>query len=130
MNFIIPGEPTGKARPRVTRFGTHNTEKTILYENLVKMCYQTQIGLYTEKPLHISIVAKYGIPKSTPKKNIRPMLDGIIKPCKKPDADNIAKIILDALNGVAYKDDTQVYSLVVIKKYAETPQVEVFIQED
>lgn len=130
MKFTIPGEPTGKARPRVTRWGTHNTEKTILYENLVKMCYEEQYPMgmaYTEKPLTAYIDVYYGIPKSTPKKNISQMLENKIRPCKKPDIDNIAKIILDALNGVAYKDDTQVVSLHIGKYYDETPHVNVSI---
>lgn len=56
------------------------------------------------------------------------MLAGYEKPCKKPDIDNIAKVILDSLNDIAYHDDTQVVSLCVVKKYAETPRVEVEIQ--
>ena len=45
--------------------------------------------------------------------------DGLEKPRKKPDADNIAKIILDSLNGVAYKDDSQIVDIRIIKKYTE-----------
>lgn len=56
------------------------------------------------------------------------MLAGYEKPCKKPDIDNIAKVILDSLNDIAYHDDTQVVSLCMAKKYAETPRVEVKIQ--
>jgi Holliday junction resolvase RusA-like endonuclease len=129
MRFIIPGEPTGKARPRVTKWGTHNTEKTILYENLVKMCYQEQCKEYTEKPLIAHIEIYYGIPKSTPKKNIKPMLEGQIRPCKKPDIDNVCKIIFDALNGIAYKDDTQIIQLHATKFYGETPHVFVTFKE-
>lgn len=129
MKFEIIGQPTGKARPRVTRWGTHNTEKTVLYENLVKISYQEQCGEYTEKPLEVYITVLYDIPKSTPKKNIPLMLDGRLTPCKKPDIDNIAKIILDALNGVAYKDDTQVISLRIDKHYSEQAKVIVNINE-
>jgi Holliday junction resolvase RusA-like endonuclease len=56
-------------------------------------------------------------------------LNGCIYPTKKPDADNIAKIILDALNGVAYTDDTQVINLLVQKRYGEAPEVKVEITE-
>ena len=141
MKFTIPGEPTGKARPRVTRWGTHNTEKTILYENLVKMCYQEQCrdnwkdetqawGVkYTEKPLIAFVEVYYSIPKSTPKKNILPMLKGEIRPCKKPDVDNIIKVVFDALNGIAYKDDTQIFEVHAVKRYGETARVEVELFE-
>lgn len=129
MKFEIPGEPTGKARPRVTRWGTHNTEKTILYENLVKMCYQEQCGTYTENPIYALVSVYCGIPKSTPKKNLPLMLKGEIQPCKKPDIDNILKIIFDALNGIAYKDDTQIFEVHAIKRYAEVPRVVVELVE-
>ena len=51
----------------------------------------------------------------------------LILPTKKPDTDNIAKAILDALNGVAYYDDAQVVELHVVKKYSDEPRAEVMI---
>ncbi|MEX5590971.1 RusA family crossover junction endodeoxyribonuclease, partial [Pseudomonas urmiensis] len=68
-----------------------------------------------------------GIPSSTSKKNRIGMLNGDIYPTKKPDADNIAKAVTDALNGLAYKDDSQIVILSVYKQYGETPQVGVTI---
>ena len=47
----------------------------------------------------------------------------------KPDTDNIAKSILDSLNGIAYLDDKQVIKLVVEKYYAEVPSVSIEIKE-
>ena len=55
------------------------------------------------------------------------MLENKVRPTKKPDCDNIAKIVLDALNGIAYYDDSQVVSLVVRKHYAETTHVKVVL---
>ena len=40
-------------------------------------------------------------------------------PLKKPDSDNIAKIVLDSLNKIAFYDDSQVADLRVIKKWTE-----------
>jgi len=57
------------------------------------------------------------------------MLDNKIYPTIKPDTDNIAKSILDSLNGIAYKDDKQVVMLTVEKWYAEVPSVSVWISE-
>lgn len=129
MRFAIIGEVTGKARPRVTKWGVHNTEKTVLYENLVKLSYQQQSKWYSEKALVVTINAFYSIPKSASNKNRELMLRGNLRPCKKPDIDNVAKIILDSLNGIAYKDDTQVVDLHVRKGYSEQPRVEVIIEE-
>lgn len=57
------------------------------------------------------------------------MLANRIFPVKKPDCDNIAKIILDALNKIAYKDDSQVIELSVKKLYSEKAKVLVHIEE-
>ena len=57
------------------------------------------------------------------------MESGITLPTKKPDCDNIAKIVLDALNGIAYHDDAQVAELTVIKTYSRAPRVLVEITE-
>jgi len=133
MYFIISGEPTGKGRAKFARRGnfvsTYTPEKTVLYENLVKLCYQEQCGTYSEKSLSVEIYIYHSIPKSTPKKYIEEMLKGNIRPSKKPDIDNICKVILDALNGIAYKDDTQVYHLEATKRYAKEPSVQVYITE-
>jgi Holliday junction resolvase RusA-like endonuclease len=78
----------------------------------------------------VVINAYYSIPKSTSKKDRELIKQGLKKPTKKPDIDNIAKIILDSLNGIAYKDDTQVVSLTVHKiYYGNEPFVDVFIEE-
>lgn len=53
------------------------------------------------------------------------MLNGELLPAKKPDIDNIVKAVLDALNEVAYRDDTQVVELQVRKQYSERPRLEI-----
>ena len=55
------------------------------------------------------------------------MLNGKIRPCIKVDCDNLAKIIADSLNSVAYKDDTQIVDMYIHKWYDEQPRVEVEI---
>ena len=57
------------------------------------------------------------------------MLSGEVGYTKKVDADNLAKSVLDALNGIAYDDDAQVSLLLVYKAYAETARVEVQLKE-
>ena len=82
-----------------------------------------------DKPLRVTIRAFLEIPKSTSKKKKQQMLDNAILPMVKPDTDNIAKSILDSLNGIAYKDDKQVAELIVYKFYNDTPYVNVTIEE-
>lgn len=135
IKFTIPGAPQGKARartvynPKIKRSVSYTPDNTVLYENLVKTRYLevTDKKYDNKEALHVSVTALYEPPKSTSKKRRALMLAGYEKPCKKPDIDNIAKVVLDALNDVAYGDDTQVVSLCMAKKYAESPRVEVEI---
>lgn len=137
VRFTVPGPPKGKARARTVkgRGGqtfSYTPEGTVLYENLIKTSYLQQPNnlIFNDgQPLKVVVQAFYDIPKSYSKKKRKQMLAGEIRPTKKPDIDNIAKCILDALNKVAYRDDTQVIELVMKKAYAEIPRVEVEIQE-
>lgn len=137
VKFTVPGQPKGKARARTVRRGggksfSYTPEGTILYENLIKTCYLQDAGhvLFNDgQPLAVDIIAFYEVPKSYSKKKKREMLDGQLYPTKKPDIDNIAKCVLDALNKLAYRDDTQVVKLHMEKHYAEIPRVEVEIRE-
>ena len=125
--FTVPGEPQGKARARTCGGHTYTPEKTVLYENLIKTEYARQCGNRkfsilsdgTAQPVAVRIEAVYGIPKSYSKKKRERALSGELAPTKKPDADNIAKVVCDALNGVAYVDDTQVVDLRVFKRFGE-----------
>jgi Holliday junction resolvase RusA-like endonuclease len=130
MIFEIPGEPQGKGRPRFNGKHAYTPQKTRDYESYVKQCFMAKYG--NVEPLKgnvkADIIAVYKIPKSTSKKNRELMLKGEIRPTKKPDADNVAKGVLDSINGLAYIDDKQVVELSVRKWYGE-PQVIVEIEE-
>lgn len=132
-DFEVEGKPVGKGRPRFKRMGnfvqTYTPEKTAEYEKLVRLRFQNAGGVITDKPVKIEIVAFFAPPKSTKKRDKAEMLMNKILPTKKPDCDNIAKIILDALNRIAYKDDSQVIELIVKKRFAAETRVYVHIEE-
>lgn len=130
--FTVCGTPIGKARPRVTRHGTFTPKKTREYEKLVRHEYTAQCGdafFAAHVPLRITLRVYMKPPKSTPKKRRRQMLDGLIFPTKKPDCSNILKSIEDALNDVAYVDDSQIVEVMMIKFYDEIPRVDVDLEE-
>ena len=129
INLAIPGEPVSKARPRICKRGTFTPEKTVNYETLIKELFIITKQNKLEGMLSVQIDCYFKIPKSTSKKNTVLMLHEIIRPVKKPDLDNLAKICLDALNGLAYKDDSQVVELTVKKYYSDEPRVEIRIAE-
>lgn len=141
ISFTIMGEPTGKGRPKFSRQGNfvkaYTPEKTEKYEHWVKLSYIEKYGnkksFADDAPLYVYIDAYYNIPKSVSKKKAAMMMRGDILPTKKPDCDNIIKIILDALNGLAYKDDQQVAKVSVAKRYVYSTdsdaRVEVYISD-
>ena len=116
---VVTGKIRGKARPRVCRGHAFTPKDTVKYEKLVRDCYQEQDGRYLEGSVRALIIAYYKIPKSYSKKRVQAIIDGLEKPTKKPDDDNIGKIILDSLNGIAYKDDANIINLQVKKEYTE-----------
>lgn len=77
----------------------------------------------------LRIVARFLPPKSTSKKKQKQMLDGEILPLKKPDMDNIVKVVADALNGVAYNDDTQIVLVSAKKAYSAIEGLDVTVEE-
>ena len=129
LEFTVSGEPKGKGRPRFTRIGKPYTpENTASYEEKVRLAYWEQCGMEMAAagiPLTLEITAVFGVPERFSKAVRQKMLAREIRPTKRPDADNIAKIVADALNGVAWHDDAQVVSMAVSKVYGETPEVRV-----
>ena len=129
VSFTVYGEPQGKARARTVRNQytgrtmSYTPDKTALYENLIRMEYQAQCRGYffprgTAVAVRIDCYMK-------PPKGKRPG-----RPMKKPDADNVAKTVADACNGVAWYDDTQITDLEVHKYWAAgQPRIEVKIWE-
>ena len=134
VKFKIPGPPIGKQRPRTCRINgksvTYTPRKTKEYENLVRASYTaaSTVRFLRDEPLEISITALFSVPKNKSKTQKRLMLSGAIFPTKKPDGDNIVKVILDGLNKVAYEDDAQVCKIHFTKGYAENPAVNVEIK--
>lgn len=130
IELIIPGQPTGKARPRVTKWGAYTPEKTVNYETLVKEMFAIKYPDHKpyEKEVALFVDAYFEIPKSAPKSKRIAMKHNDIRPIKKPDVDNIVKIIGDALNKLAYRDDSQIVSTTITKKYTdEQPYTQIWI---
>lgn len=135
IKFSVPGQPFAKQRPKFARAGdyvkTYTPDKTTSYENLVKLMFREAAKgkmFKDDDMLDVRIIAYYEIPKSTSKKKRKLMLEHKIRPAKKPDWDNIGKIVCDSLNKVAYHDDSAVVDAQVRKFYSEQPRVDVTIR--
>ena len=134
IEFTVFGEPQGKARPRFTRIGrTYTPKKTADYEKYIQEVFMDCYPRWSkplETDLKITVIALFEPSKSYSKRKIEDCLEGLIRPNKKPDADNIAKVVLDALNGLVYEDDKQVTVLKVKKRYDTVARIEIMIQDD
>lgn len=135
IKFSVPGKPFGKQRPKFSRAGqyvkTYTPDETTSYENWVRLMYSNAAKgrMFPDGAmLDVRIIAYYEVPKSTSKKKRKEMLEHRIRPTKKPDWDNIGKIICDSLNLVAYHDDSAVVDAQVRKFYSENPRVDVTIR--
>ena len=132
--FSVFGDPQGKARPKFSNVHGHaiarTPKKTVEYENLIRTEYWLQcknLRFADDAPVGIIVKAYYSIPKSVSKQVRAAMIAGDIMPTKKPDADNVLKVVADSLNQVAYKDDAQIVSATFHKYYSEAPRLEVSI---
>lgn len=129
--FLIPGKPIGKGRPRFYRGRAVTPYETREYEVYTALLFLRASGnkMFEDKQtLRICIDAYYPIPKSITKKKRAEIETGVLLPSCKPDIDNVVKIILDALNGVAYHDDSQVVEIHASKHYADDPKVIVLVE--
>lgn len=127
ISFKIIGIPVPKGRPRFFRrgrfVGTYTPPKTKNWETIVRgQAVASRPPMLWEGPLRMKLIFMMPRPKSLPKK--------VIHHIKKPDVDNLAKAIKDALQGIIYKTDSQVVMLTAMKIYATAePRVEVDIEE-
>lgn len=132
IRFAVMGKPQGKGRPRFTMTGhAYTPDKTRAYEKLVSDSYKLHAGdkHFSNRPVMVDILAFFPIPKRANKPLRQQMERGEIFPTVKPDCDNIIKIVCDALNGLAYRDDSQVVAVTCQKKYGVEPAVHVVITD-
>lgn len=137
IEFFVPGAPVGKGRPRAARRGAgvvmFTPEKTAGYEALVAAAasnaMRAEAGLLFTGPLEAVLEMRIPIPASWSKAHKAAALAGTELPTSKPDIDNVAKAILDACNGVVFRDDAQVVMLAATKAFSDEPGVRVVIRE-
>ena len=114
MELIYEIDPVPKARARITKFGAYTPKKTKDFEKYIR---QNTICRKFDGPLAIDIVFYIKRPKTV----IREY------PCVKPDIDNLFKAVTDALNGMAYNDDSQIVKVTTEKAYADKGKIVVKI---
>ncbi|KUZ98108.1 endodeoxyribonuclease RusA [Burkholderia ubonensis] len=135
VEFVVPGKPVAKGRPRFARQGAHvrtfTPEATERYENLVKIAAGAAMrgSAPYEGPVRMVVHIGLPIPTSWSAKRQAAAAAGLIGATKKPDASNVLKAVEDGMNGVVYVDDGQVVDQWVSKRYVRAPGVRVEVIE-
>lgn len=138
IEFKVEGKAVPQPRPRVYRTATGkskavNSRQSINYKRIVKYAAKSYMNkqrkTLTERPLAMRLTFVFSPPKSYTQKKLNAVESGELRYTKKPDLDNLAKSILDALNGTVYKDDSQIITLSINKEYGHTDHVLINITE-
>ena len=133
--FSIPGQPVAKGRPKFARRGNFVTAytpaKTVSYENLVKLAASNAMAgrAPSARPIAMEVCLWMQIPASWSNKKRAAAVAGAVMATKKPDADNCLKGLKDGCNGIVWRDDAQVVSIILQKKYSDFPMASITIRE-
>lgn len=131
LTIRLLGEPVPKGRPRFTLAGhAYTPHRTRKYEEA--LAFQAQVTMGNREPfagpLEVTVFAFMPVPRSWPKRKQAEALAQLVLPTKRPDCDNLFKI-MDALNGVVWRDDAQICKAHTVKRYADTPRLEIEVRE-
>lgn len=131
--FDVPGQPQGKGRARIVKVGGFSRmatpETTVAYEGLV--AHSAQQAMAGRPPIEGAVVVRLTIRCQIPaswsaRKKKQALIEEIV-PTTKPDIDNVAKAIFDGCNGVLWKDDSQISTALIVKRYSDRPGVTVYM---
>lgn len=133
ISFFVPGQPIGKGRPKIVKIGAFTRmatpEKTVNYEGLIATTGSIAMAGQDplQGPIEITVDMVLQIPASWSQKKQLQAERGYVLPITKPDIDNVLKAICDGLNGIAWRDDSQVVRCKAGKRYGTKPGVHVSI---
>lgn len=138
IEFKVEGKAVPQPRPRVyqTTSGKSkavNSRQSKTYKRLVKLTAKSYMNkqrlTIVECPIAVHLTFVFSPPKSYTKKKLKAIESGSLVYQKKPDLDNLAKGILDALNDTVYRDDAQIVELSVKKQYGDTDHVLIAVKK-
>jgi Holliday junction resolvase RusA-like endonuclease len=126
IRLVVPGTPQGKGRARFGNGRTYTPAKTVAYEGLIALAGQQAMAGrdLLDAPVYVTVTAFFQIPASWSKKRKAEARWH----ASKPDGDNILKAVGDGLNGIVWKDDSQLALSKVVKQYGDTPRLEIFVE--
>lgn len=134
ISFTVYGEPVAQGRPRATTVKgyvrMYDPAKSRNYKDYVRLAAAEHApDRLIESAIGLKLFVYRPIPKSWSKKKQEQAERGEIVPTTKPDADNYLKAIKDALNGIIWRDDSQIVDVQVSKRYSVRPRIEIEVHE-
>jgi Holliday junction resolvase RusA-like endonuclease len=135
IEFIVPGQPVPKGRPKFARRGkgvvAYTPAKTVAYETLVQRAAGDAMAGRepSARPIKLIVSLALEVPASWSKKRRALAISGEIRATKKPDADNVLKGLKDGCNGIVWRDDAQVVCVELSKAYGAEPHAAVSVLE-
>ncbi len=123
FRFIIPIDPIPWKRPGQSRFGRYDLQKAV--KNQYRAIFTRSMDNHPPLQGNVRLFIYFFMPtpKSLPKK------DRDNWHSKKPDLDNLTKLVMDSMNGVCFRDDSQVCLLIAMKGYSDNPRTEIIMTE-
>ncbi len=124
LEFTIPGTPIPKGRPRMTKAGhAYTPERTRKAEEVVGAVVELMQCIPIAGPIQVELDFFLPIPARFTRKDAQSALLGAIRPCGRPDLDNLAKLVCDAIQGEgpghAFASDAQICQITARKWYGE-----------
>lgn len=133
VSINVPGAPVGKGRPRFVKSTgrVYTPSPTRKYEDRVRATAERIMDGRSplDGALEVGVMAIVPIPESWSKTKRSAAARGLIRPTSRPDADNYLKIACDALNGIVWRDDSQITDTQIRKRYGHEPSLQIFVRQ-
>lgn len=132
IELTFPGTPIALQRPRFNQksgvvYNPQSKEMHVLSVLAIAQMRQKGLEMLSDGPISVEIRAYSSPPSTWPQKRLKCVDTDLPYKPTKPDLDNVCKLVLDILNGIAYSDDKLVSRLLCEKRYSTQPRVEIII---
>lgn len=124
--IAIEGTPAAQKRHRhakrgnfITTYDPSSGDKRVMQRQILNSLEMQKATVPLEKDVYLELLFYFEVPKSYSKKKLEELESKNYTYTKKPDVDNLVKLVMDAANGMLWKDDSQVYRITAEKRYGK-----------
>ena len=135
IELRVAGKPEGKGRARHAGGRTFADPKTVIAEREIRQAWREQgeQRMPDDAALRLRVELSVVRPQGHYKRSDGELsAEGMRHPVprnKKPDVDNALKLVMDALNTRAYRDDVQIAEAIVVRRWNSWPETKIYIEQ-